>query len=132
MLPSAIILAIIFFLGSNILVPGLIIPSSTKDPKGILGLDLLFFNVSKKLSSIGFVLFSLCSALHALRGNGGGYVPGVRLAICPLFGSVEFNHRVDFLGFDLPYSTVFPGIGKDPFSLALFSIYPPLRGINSS
>ena len=33
------------------------IPSSTKDPKGILGLDLLFFNVSKKLSWIGFVFF---------------------------------------------------------------------------
>ena len=38
------------------------IPSSTKDPKGILGLDLLFFNVSKKLSSIGFVFFNLSSA----------------------------------------------------------------------
>ena len=29
------------------LVPGLIIPNSTKDPKGTLGLDLLFSNVSK-------------------------------------------------------------------------------------
>ena len=38
------------------------IPSSTKDPKGILGLDLLFLRVSKKSSSIGFVFFSLCVA----------------------------------------------------------------------
>jgi hypothetical protein len=37
-------------------------PSSTSEPKGILGLDLLFFKVSKKLSSIGFVFFNLCSA----------------------------------------------------------------------
>jgi len=44
------------------LVPGLIIPSSTNDPKGILGLDLLFLRVSRKSSSIGFVFFNLCSA----------------------------------------------------------------------
>ena len=44
------------------LVPGLIIPSSTREPKGILGLDLLFLRVSKKSSSIGFVFLSLCSA----------------------------------------------------------------------
>ena len=30
-------------------------PSSTREPKGILGLDLLFLRVSKKLFSIGFV-----------------------------------------------------------------------------
>ena len=48
------------------LVPGLIIPSSTKDPKGILGLDLLFSNVSKKHSSITLALLILLSALfHA-------------------------------------------------------------------
>jgi len=37
-------------------------PSSTKDPKGILGFDLLFFNASKQSSSIGSVLFNLSSA----------------------------------------------------------------------
>ena len=41
------ILALILFLGSNNIVPGFNIPSSTKEPKGILGLDLLFSNVSK-------------------------------------------------------------------------------------
>ena len=44
------------------LVPGLIIPNSTKDPKGILGLDLLFSNVSKELSSMTLALLILLSA----------------------------------------------------------------------
>jgi hypothetical protein len=44
------------------LVPGLIIPSSTNEPKGILGFDRLFFSVSSKLSSIGLVFLNLCSA----------------------------------------------------------------------
>ena len=33
---------LIFLSGSNKIVPGLIIPSSTKEPNGILGFDLLF------------------------------------------------------------------------------------------
>ena len=55
MLPSAKILAVIFFLLSKIFVPGLIIPSSTKEPKGILGFDLLFFSVSNNSSSDNLV-----------------------------------------------------------------------------
>ena len=38
------------------------IPNSTKDPKGILGLDLLFLRVSKRSSSIGCVFCNLCLA----------------------------------------------------------------------
>ena len=47
------------------LVPGLIIPNSTNDPKGTLGLDLLFSKVSKWLSSITLVLSIL--SLAALK-----------------------------------------------------------------
>ena len=40
------------------LVPGLIIPNSTNDPNGTLGLDLLFSKASKWLSSITFTLLN--------------------------------------------------------------------------
>ena len=49
-LPSARIFAVIFLLLSNLFVPGLIIPSSTNDPNGILGFDLLFLSVSNTSS----------------------------------------------------------------------------------
>ena len=62
MLPSAIIFAFTFFLASNKEVPGFSIPSSTSEPKGTLGLDLLFSIVSRKLSSITFVLLILLLA----------------------------------------------------------------------
>ena len=42
--------------------PGLTIPSSTNDPKGILGFDLLFWTTSKLLFSIVLVLLILSSA----------------------------------------------------------------------
>jgi hypothetical protein len=61
-LPSTIIFAFIFFFESKIFVPGFIIPSSTNEPKGILGLDLLLLSVSNNSLSIGFVFFILCSA----------------------------------------------------------------------
>ena len=38
------------------------VSNSTKEPKGILGLDLPFLRVSKISSSIGFAFFSLCLA----------------------------------------------------------------------
>jgi hypothetical protein len=41
------IFALIFFLLSKMVVPGLIIPNSTNEPKGILGFDLPFCRVSK-------------------------------------------------------------------------------------
>jgi len=64
-LPSIITLALNFFFGSNRTVPGFRIPNSTNEPKGILGLDLLFLIVSKKFSSITFVLLIL--SLAALK-----------------------------------------------------------------
>ena len=56
------IMAVIFLLLSKILVTGLMITSWTNEPKGILGFDLLFYSVSNKSSSIGFVAFMRCSA----------------------------------------------------------------------
>ena len=40
--PLTIIFALTFFFESNKIVPGFIIPNSTREPKGILGFDLLF------------------------------------------------------------------------------------------
>ena len=47
------------FLESNRIVPGLRIPSSTNEPKGILGFDLLFSIMSRQSSLIIFVLLIL-------------------------------------------------------------------------
>ena len=54
MLPSAIILALIFFFKSNKVVPGFNIPSSTREPKGTLCLDLLFWESFPDIKAIHF------------------------------------------------------------------------------
>ena len=59
------ILALNFIFGSNRVVPGFNIPSSTREPKGILGFDLLFCKVSKYSSSI--TLAFLIRSLAALK-----------------------------------------------------------------